>query len=148
MPTAYQRAGARRDLVEHFVYLTDNVGLDTAERFLANAEASFNDLAEQPMMGAPLTLQHPALANMRKWRIKDFDNYLIFYLPHPDSVSIIRVLHAARDWWSLDVAGHGVRAHSASCETPDTRDGLRCERLQQRFLKPSTARRGDGIRLA
>ena len=101
MPTAYQRAGARRDLVEHFVYLADNVGLDTAERFLANAEASFNDLAEQPMMGAPLTLQHPALANMRKWRIKDFDNSLIFYLPHPDSVSIIRVLHAARDWWSL-----------------------------------------------
>ena len=38
---------------------------------------------------------------MRKWRVKDFDNHLIFYLPRPDGVSIVRVLHAASDWWSL-----------------------------------------------
>ncbi|WP_084226817.1 type II toxin-antitoxin system RelE/ParE family toxin [Nitrosospira sp. NpAV] len=38
---------------------------------------------------------------MRKWRVKDFDNVLIFYLPRPDGVLIVRVLHAARDWWGL-----------------------------------------------
>ena len=75
--------------------------MDTAERFLANAEVSFNDLAGQPMIGTPLTLRHPGLAGMRKWRVKDFDNHLIFYQPRPDGVSIVRVLHAARDWWSL-----------------------------------------------
>ncbi len=101
MPTVYQRAAARRDLVEQFVYLAEEAGLDMAQRFLTNAEASFNDLACQPMLGVPLTLQHPSLAGIRKWRIKDFDNQLIFYLPHPDGVSIVRVLHAARDWWSL-----------------------------------------------
>jgi len=101
MPMVYQRATARRDLVEQFVYLAEQAGLDAAERFLTNAEASFNDLARQPMIGAPLTLRHPNLAGIRKWHIKDFDNHLIFYLPHSDGVSIVRVLHAARDWWSL-----------------------------------------------
>jgi toxin ParE1/3/4 len=101
MPKVYRRAAASRDLVEQFVYLAENAGLDIADRFLANAESSFNALADQPKIGAPLTLRDPALAGLRKWRVKGFDNHLIFYLPRPDGVSIIRVLHAARDWWSL-----------------------------------------------
>ncbi|MDH5669829.1 MAG: type II toxin-antitoxin system RelE/ParE family toxin [Nitrospira sp.] len=101
MPIVYQREAARRDLVEQFVYLAEQAGLDTAERFLANAEASFNDLARQPMIGALLGLRHPTLTGMRKWHVKDFENHLIFYTSHPNGVSIVRVLHAARDWWSL-----------------------------------------------
>lgn len=101
MPTVYQRAAARNDLVEHFVYLAENAGLNVAERFLANAEASFNDLAEQPKMGAQLKLKNPAMSGIRKWRVKDFDNHLIFYVPRQDGVSIVRVLHGAMDWWSL-----------------------------------------------
>ena len=81
MPNVRQRAAARRDLVEHFVYLAENAGLDTAERFLANVEATFNDLASQPMIGAPLASQHPALAGLRKLRVKDFENHLIFFPP-------------------------------------------------------------------
>ena len=101
MPTVTQREAARRDLAEHFVYLAESAGLDLAERFLSNAEASFADLARQPMMGSSLTPKHPDLAGIRKWRVKDFDNHLVFYEPRPDGVSIVRVLHAASDWWSL-----------------------------------------------
>ena len=101
MPTVTQREAARRDLVEHFVYLAENAGMDVAERFLSNAGASFTELARQPRMGAPLTLKHPDLAGIRKWRVKDFDHHLVFYEPRPDGVSIVRVLHAASDWWSL-----------------------------------------------
>jgi len=101
MPTVTKREAARRDLVGHFVYLAENAGLDLAERFLANAEASFQELAQQPRMGAPLTLTHPGLAGLRKWRVKGFNNHLVFYQPRPDGVSIVRVLHAASDWWSL-----------------------------------------------
>lgn len=46
MPTVYQRAAARNDLLEHFVYLAENAGLNLAERFLANAEASAERDAE------------------------------------------------------------------------------------------------------
>jgi toxin ParE1/3/4 len=101
MPIVSKRESAKRDLVEHFVHLAENAGLDVADRFLSCAESSFNDLARQPMMGAPLTLKRPELADIRKWRVKDFDNHLVFYEPRPDGVSIVRVLHAASDWWGL-----------------------------------------------
>lgn len=101
MPIVSKRESAKRDLVEHFVHLAENAGLDAADRFLSCAESSFNDLARQPMMGAPLTLKRPELADIRKWRVKDFDNHLVFYEPRPDGVSIVRVLHAASDWWGL-----------------------------------------------
>ncbi|MFM9969106.1 MAG: type II toxin-antitoxin system RelE/ParE family toxin [Burkholderiales bacterium] len=99
MGTVFQREAATRDLIEHFVYLAEHAGLETAERFLKNAEASFNDLSEQPLIGSPLVLQRSELSGMRKWRIKDFDSHLIFYQPRADGVSIVRVLHAAQDWW-------------------------------------------------
>jgi toxin ParE1/3/4 len=101
MATVYRRAAARQDLIAHYVYLAENAGEATAERFLANAEASFNDLSMQPKMGAPLSLRRPELAGLRKWQVRGFDNVLIFYLPRDDGVSIVRVLHAARDWWQM-----------------------------------------------
>ena len=101
MAAIHLREAARRDLLEHFVHLAENAGIDTAERFLAMAETSFDALAGQPLMGAPLALRIPALAGMRKWRVKDFDNYLIFYVPSADRVSIVRVLYRSRDWWEL-----------------------------------------------
>jgi toxin ParE1/3/4 len=97
----YKRAAARRDLVQHFVYLAENARLDTADRFLANAERCFTELAEQPEMGSPLTLKRSELAGMRKWRVPDFENFLVFYLPRRDGISVVRVLYAAQDWWSL-----------------------------------------------
>lgn len=68
IPKIYQRAAARCDLVEYSVYLAENANLETAERFFCtDTEASFNVLAEQPLIGAPLTLYEPALAGIRKW---------------------------------------------------------------------------------
>ena len=101
MQKVYRREQARRDLVERFVCLADNAGLAVAERFLRNAETSFNELASSPLIGSPLTLRNPKLAGMRKWCVKDFDNILIFYMPRHDGVSVVRVLHAAQDWWGL-----------------------------------------------
>jgi toxin ParE1/3/4 len=91
MPTISKREAAKRDLIEHFVYLAENASIEVAERFLDRAEESFNDLARQPMMGAPLSLKNPDLASVRKWRVKDFDNHLIFYGPRPG-----RRVHRAR----------------------------------------------------
>ena len=38
---------------------------------------------------------------MRKWHVKEFEKFLIFYMPSRGGVSIVRVLHAAQDWWGL-----------------------------------------------
>jgi len=101
MAKVYRRPAARRDLIEHYAYLVENAGEAVADRFLNQAESSFDDLSCQPMIGAPLPLRHPDLVGMRKWRIKDFDKHLIFYFPRVDGVFIVRILHSSRDWWSL-----------------------------------------------
>ncbi len=88
MPKVYQRASARRDLIEQFVYLAQYAGLETADRFLVNVQASFNELAVQPYIGVALKLRRPELAGMRKWQVKGFDNHLNFYQPRPDGVSV------------------------------------------------------------
>lgn len=90
---------ARRDLVERFVHFADEADVDTAERFLSNAEASFALLSTQPPMGAPLTLRHPELQGVRKWRVDGFENVLIFYRPRPGGIAIVRALHSSQDWW-------------------------------------------------
>ncbi|MDP2224983.1 type II toxin-antitoxin system RelE/ParE family toxin [Nitrosomonas sp.] len=101
MPKIYQCAAARRDLVEHFVYLAENANLETNERFLAQTKASFNALAGQPMDRCTINAMRFNISGHAQWRVKDFDNHLIFYLPHQDGISVVRVLHAARDRRSL-----------------------------------------------
>jgi toxin ParE1/3/4 len=108
MPEVFRRRAALDDLLDHFIFLAENVDVETAERFLVNAEAAFDGLALQPLIGSPLQSKHLDLAGMRKWRIKGFDNHLIFYMAKPEGVSIVRVLHASRDWWRLlDVVSEG-----------------------------------------
>jgi toxin ParE1/3/4 len=84
VPAVHKRASAKRDLIEHYVYLAQHGGVETAERFLANAGESFSDLTRNPHMGAPLWWRSPKLAGLRKCRVSGFENFLIFYLPGPD----------------------------------------------------------------
>jgi len=100
-PRAFKRAAARQDLIDHYVHLAGVAGDAVADRFLASAEQSFADLAAQPEMGAPLALRNPQLVGLRMWRVRDFEDVLIFDRPRPDGVSIVRVLHGAMDWWRL-----------------------------------------------
>ena len=85
MPTVHKWASAKRDLVEQYVYLGEHADIETAERFLSNAEASFTDLSRNPGMGAPLSLRSPKLAGLRKWRVNGFEKFLVFYIPRPDA---------------------------------------------------------------
>jgi toxin ParE1/3/4 len=59
MGRVYRRPAARRDLIAHYRYLAENAGEALADRFLSQAQASFDDLLRQPGIGSPLTLQHP-----------------------------------------------------------------------------------------
>ena len=68
MTEVFRRPAARRDLVEHYAYLYDNASEAVADRFLSQVEGTFTLLLKQPDIGAPLTLKHSDLANLRKWR--------------------------------------------------------------------------------
>jgi toxin ParE1/3/4 len=97
----YKRPSAERDLIEHYVYLAEQAGMETAERFLANAGKSFEELSTHPGWGVALSLRSPKLAGLRKWQVSGFESVLIFYMPRAEGVTIVRVLHASRDWWGL-----------------------------------------------
>jgi len=58
MGQVFKHAAAKRDLVEHFVYLAENASLAIADRFLLQAEKSFSDLANHPAMGVELALSN------------------------------------------------------------------------------------------
>lgn len=101
MGVARIRPAVRRDLIEHFVYLAESASPETADRFLVNAEAAFEKLAIQPFLGAPIASSNPRLAGLRRWRVAEFENWLIFYMPVHGGISAVRVLHAAQDWWKI-----------------------------------------------
>ena len=96
-----RRTLAERDLVEHFVYLAENAGVETAERFLTAAEFTFEELARMPEMGVRRTFRNPRFKGMRKWQVPRFENYLIFYFALEDGIDIVRVLHGVRELEAL-----------------------------------------------
>src|SRR5207253_2286674 len=89
-------AKARRDLREHFVYIGRD-SLPAARRFLQAADKAMEKLARMPQMGSPWDSTNPALAGLRVWGIRKFENYLIFYRAVPEGIEVLRVLHGARD---------------------------------------------------
>jgi plasmid stabilization system protein ParE len=56
---------ARQDLVHAFRYYAREAGFRVAQRFFAQAEATFTRLASMPGMGAGYEHDHPALAGLR-----------------------------------------------------------------------------------
>jgi toxin ParE1/3/4 len=91
---------AARDMEEQADYLAQR-SLDAATRFARAVEETFQQLASMPGMGSPREFRNPALAGLRVWRLRGFENYLIFYRPVEQGVEVLRVLHAARDIQSI-----------------------------------------------
>jgi len=92
----YQTPQTRDDLVEIAQYIARN-DLRAAMRFLDAAERTFEQLAGSPELGARSEFLSPFLAGVRRWRIRKFEHYLIFYRPVSGGIEVIRVLHGARD---------------------------------------------------
>jgi toxin ParE1/3/4 len=84
------------DLIEQALFIAETSS-KVASRFLAAAEATFSRLAEQSGLGGLYPVENERLQGLRAWRIRGFDKHIVFYLVHPRSIEIVRVLHAARD---------------------------------------------------
>jgi toxin ParE1/3/4 len=70
---------------------------DAADRFLESAYSVFQELARTPHMGCPRKFAKARLAGLRSFRVRGFDNYLVFYRPILDGIEIFHVIHGARD---------------------------------------------------
>ena len=79
----------------------------TAVRFLAAAEETFKQLLATPGLGRVREYLDPRLTGLRSWRIRGFENWLVFYRPTDGGIDVVRVLHGARDLAPLLPDGQG-----------------------------------------
>ena len=87
---------AHADLLEIADYIAaDNP--EAAERFLDAAEEAFTRLAAMPSIGQTVPFHSTVAHGIRVWRVEGFERYLIFYQPQDSGITVIRVLHNARD---------------------------------------------------
>lgn len=70
---------------------------DAATRVVEAAYETFKTLAANPSLGKLRRFRNPKLHDVRSWRIKGFENYLIFYRSVADGVQVNHVYHGARD---------------------------------------------------
>ncbi len=91
------RGAARDDILRQFRWYLEQDARDAAFRFVDAVDESVRQLSQMPDMGAPRDLRNPALKGLRVWPVKEFEDFLIFYVVHGDTVRIIRILHGKRD---------------------------------------------------
>jgi toxin ParE1/3/4 len=94
--TVFIRPRARADLVEIAAYIARGSPASSS-RFLEASERCFRMLARFPELGTITHFKSLHLHGMRRFRIKGFENYLVFYRRNDDGIEIIRVPHGARD---------------------------------------------------
>ena len=87
---------ASLDIDQHFAYIAQE-NPDTALQFFDSARQTFAQLARMPGMGNVYQLENPRLQGLRRWAVKGFKKYLIFYFEREDCIEIARVLYAGRD---------------------------------------------------
>jgi toxin ParE1/3/4 len=90
------RAPAARDLEERADYLAERT-LDASLRFSEAVADAFRQLAGMPGIGAPQEFKNSSLRGIRCFRVPRFVKHLIFYQFDDDSLTVLRVLHGARD---------------------------------------------------
>jgi toxin ParE1/3/4 len=103
-----RRPAANRDLVEIYRYYARQAGTRVADRFFAQAEATFARLAGMSGIGTPYEPDEPLFADLRFFPITRFRSYLVFYRPIPGGIEVYRVLHGARDLHRIVAEEFGI----------------------------------------
>lgn len=89
--------GVFEELVSLSFYIADD-NEEIAQRFLDACDETFRFLADNPLLGSRRRFESVKLSEVRMWRVKGFEKYLIFYQPLADGVKILHILHSARDY--------------------------------------------------
>lgn len=92
----FKRPQAERDIEECFVFIAED-NLDTGVYFLAAVEDSLEQIAKFPLIGKQRNFADKQFQNVRMWRVKGFESYLIFYAVTENQIEMIRLLHSSRD---------------------------------------------------
>jgi toxin ParE1/3/4 len=91
------RNRATQDLRQQANYILNNGNVDAAEHFLELAEATFAQILIVPRIGKSVDFISARMGEVRQWRMKNFQDYLVFYRVQDEEIEILRVLHGSRD---------------------------------------------------
>ena len=91
MSSVFLAVSARTDLLELWSFIAEE-SFDAADHVMDLIEKEYQTLALQPLMGR----KRPELsAGIRCWPTSS--SYNLYYIPSEDGITVIRVLHQARD---------------------------------------------------
>ncbi len=82
---------ATEDLQQIWIYIAENAGKETANKFLLEIKKKCETIADFPESGR---VRHEFLVNLRSF---PFKKYVIFYLPLEKGIEILRIIHSSRD---------------------------------------------------
>ena len=85
---------AREDIVEIAAWITLDNPM-AGSNFLTALEETLQMLSDQPMSG--LIYKISDNLELRRFRVKRFQKYLLFYRALDEHIELVRVLHGARD---------------------------------------------------
>ncbi len=93
---------AEEDVERQALYIAEH-NVNAALKFMDCASLSFNFLTDNPYAGSVYKVVVPGVNEIRRWHVKEFTDYLIFYqvLVEENRLIIHRVLHGMRDIGSL-----------------------------------------------
>jgi toxin ParE1/3/4 len=88
---------ARSDLYEIGLYLSER-DLEVSQRFNRAVDRTLEYLLDAPESGEKRNYSNPEYANMRIWQVFGYPNHLIFYRSSESGITVVRVMHGARDY--------------------------------------------------
>jgi toxin ParE1/3/4 len=99
---------ASQDLDDCFAHISQD-NPEIALQFFDSTRLTIAQIARMPGIGSIFVTRNDRLQGLRKWSVKDFRKYLIFYIESPserlrqrdDVVEIVRILYATRDISSI-----------------------------------------------
>lgn len=87
---------AQHDIDEHALFIAGD-NLDAGLRFLDAIDRARDELTRHPEIGAAHRFDSPALSGLRVWPVPRFEHWLIFYRIDDGTLTVVRVIHGARD---------------------------------------------------
>jgi toxin ParE1/3/4 len=95
MPRLLFTQSAQSDLLEAWLFIAED-NPEAADRVLSTIEKEAKTLLLQPLMGRA----RPELTEgVRSWPTST--RYILYYVPTPEGITVLRVLHHARDIQSV-----------------------------------------------
>ena len=91
------RPAARRDLFQISEYLNREVSPELADRFLVALDHTIQQIGGFPYAGTLFPASRIRALEIRRWPVKEFPRYLIYYAVGTRKVTLLRILHSARD---------------------------------------------------